>query len=384
MKFRKIIAVLSVIACVIAFTPSGNSASALTLDEIRDQRNQLQQQLIAINKKLAEISDTVDSAKAKTDTYASRKYIVEQQITVLKESIQIKEDELVVKQQQLDQKIKERNETYELFKSRVRAMYMNKNTSTLSAVLGASSFSEFLVNAETLRRISEHDTELISLLEEQQKVIEAEKAVIESDLQSLEDDKAELDTKYNELAVLYQEANSELSSAKALETATKEDYTEILNSFNAMNDEWAKLTNSSAYSDVYIGGYYAWPVPNYYYISSGYGWRTLYGASNWHGGIDIAGSNIYGKPIIASNSGQVTTAAYTNVGYGNYVIIDHGGNQFTVYGHMSSLAVSKGDYVAQGEVIGYVGSTGNSTGPHLHFEIRINGERLNPVDYVKK
>jgi murein DD-endopeptidase MepM/ murein hydrolase activator NlpD len=132
----------------------------------------------------------------------------------------------------------------------------------------------------------------------------------------------------------------------------------------------------------YVGGYFAWPLPGYSWISSPFGWRTLYGKPDFHTGIDIAGRNVYGKPIIASNTGQVVKVAYYTTGYGYHVMIDHGDNNWTVYAHMSSIAVKQGEWVNQGQVIGYVGSTGNSTGPHLHFEIRINGERKNPLDYV--
>lgn len=383
MSVKKFIATLSVIVCLIALFPASVQVSALTLEEIQAQRTELQNKLSEINKKLAAIKDDIELAEEKANTYETRKNIIESQINALQDSINIKQQEVTVKQEELDKKIKEREATYELFKERLRAMYMSRNTSQLSALLGVSSFSELLVASETLTKISEHDTDLIQLLEDQQKVIEAEKEVLETELESLEADKAELDVKRNELSALLQEANNELSAAEADETVLKTQREQYASEITTMDKEWAALTGSSSYNEVYVGGYYAWPVPGYSYISSRYGWRTLYGAANWHGGVDIAGYNIYGKQIIASNTGKVTTAKYTSYGYGNYVILDHGGNQFTVYGHMSSLAVSQGDYVAQGDVIGYVGSTGNSTGPHLHFEIRVDGSRVDPLNYIK-
>ncbi|MEA4911642.1 MAG: peptidoglycan DD-metalloendopeptidase family protein [Oscillospiraceae bacterium] len=380
MKFRtKLTALALVFAFVLALLPA--KAGAMTLEEAQAQKLQLQQQLIEINKKLAEIKDDVEKAQAKADTYADRKYIVQQQIDVLKQSIDLKQEELNIRQQELEAKIAEREATYELFKERLRAMYMTSDTSTLSAVLSASSFSEFLVSADALKRISAHDTELIEQLEQEEKEIEEAKKVIEEELTSLESDKAELDTKYNELAALYKEANNQLSSAEALQEATQDDYDKIIAQFNELNAEWDALMGTG--NDLYVGSYYTWPVPGYATISSPFGYRWLYGVYGFHGGIDICGSNIYGKPIIASDTGQVRTAIYSSVGYGNYVIIDHGGNNWTVYGHMSSLAVKAGEWVSQGQVIGYVGSTGNSTGPHLHFEIRINGTKVNPLDYVK-
>ncbi len=384
MKFSKVLSAILAAAIIITAVPmfgAEPAASALTKEEAIAQRAELQQQLININRELAAIKDDVEKAATKASTYASRKSIVEEQIRILKETIALKEQELETRQKELEFKIEETQETYELFKSRMRALYMSNNdSSVLELILGASSFTEFAINSETSRRISEHDTELIKKLEREQAEIEEQKKLIEEELAELDTDKAELDAKYSELAALYQEANAELSTAEALKSVKEEDYQAIIDSLNAMNAEWDALMGTGMTD--YVGNFFAWPVPGYNWISSGFGWRKLYGRDNFHGGIDIAGAGIYGAPIIASDTGKVRTAGYNAGGYGNYVIIDHGGNKWTVYGHMTQYIVYEGQWVSQGETIGYVGSTGNSTGPHLHFEIRINGERVNPISYV--
>ena len=122
---------------------------------------------------------------------------------------------------------------------------------------------------------------------------------------------------------------------------------------------------------------FRWPLPGYSTITSGFGSRW---GSN-HTGIDISGGGVYGSPIVAAEAGTVVVAA-THWSYGNYVIVDHGGGYTTLYAHMSSIGCSVGDYVTKGQTIGYVGSTGESTGPHLHFEVRINGTAQNPQNYV--
>ena len=131
------------------------------------------------------------------------------------------------------------------------------------------------------------------------------------------------------------------------------------------------------------GGSWGYPVGGSTYISSGYGNRSA-SISGWsfHGGIDIAGGGIYGRPVYASRGGTVIAAVWSNSGYGNYVIIDHGDGYASLYGHCSSLAVSTGQTVSKGQHIANVGSTGNSTGPHLHFEIRKNGVKVNPANYL--
>ncbi|MBQ5641191.1 MAG: M23 family metallopeptidase, partial [Ruminococcus sp.] len=132
-------------------------------------------------------------------------------------------------------------------------------------------------------------------------------------------------------------------------------------------------TNTSSSSSGFI-----WPFPHTHNITSYMEWRW----GRMHNGLDIAGGDDYGQPFYAAASGNVIWSGNDGGGYGNYVMIDHGNGYMTVYGHASALACNTGDYVNQGDLIGYVGDTGNATGPHLHFEIRLNDEYMNPLDYV--
>lgn len=140
------------------------------------------------------------------------------------------------------------------------------------------------------------------------------------------------------------------------------------------NVEGEKTSSGSGSST----GSFMWPVPHTTNITSYMEWRW----GRMHNGIDIAGGDDYGQPFVASDGGTVIWAGDDGGGYGNYVMIDHGNGYVTVYGHASELCCSTGDYVSQGQTIGYIGSTGNSTGPHLHFEVRLNGEYMDPTGYV--
>ena len=380
-----------IIAMILLVTMVGTGVSSMfeykieaasTGEELRQHLLDLQSQLTKLNQQLVDAKNGVKEAQVKKNTYASRVSIVKEQIETLKVSIEQKADELAKKQEELDNKIEEHDQTYELFKSRLRAMYMTNDVSTLSLILGSKSFSEFLVAAETQSRISKHDTDLVEKLETEAQIIEAEGKLIQAELDSLEEDMGVLEDKYAELARLYQEANNELSAAKAYQEATQDDYDAIINDLQATQNEWNALMGSGMTD--YVGGYYAWPTPGYSYITSGFGWRTLYGRPNYHTGIDIAGSGIYGSPVIASNTGRVVRVRYYTTGYGYHVMIDHGSNNWTVYAHLSAISVNEGDWVAQGQTVGFVGSTGNSTGPHLHFEIRIDGTAQNPLNYVSR
>lgn len=393
MKYLRVVSLALAVVLLITCLPfSGINVNALTeeeqarRDELRNHRIELQSQLKNLNKQISSYKDEIKKEEARAATYAERKNIVASQIAAIKESISLKEEELAQRQKDLEQKIKDIEETYELFKERMRALYMsNGDSSTLELLLGAGSFTDFIMNSESNRRVSQHDTDLIERLTIEQKEIESDKVAIAESIDNLESDKGELDSKYDEYAALQQEANEAFTSAQAMKAATEEDYDEILAIFEATQEEWNRLTSvGSGYAE-YIGmGEFVWPVPNYYYISSGFGWRTLYGRPNYHYGIDIAGSGIDWKPVVAADSGYVKIAAYNYGGYGNYVIMDHGGDIYTVYGHMNQYVVYTGQWVDQGTTIGYVGSTGNSTGPHLHFEIRMNGERVNPMIYYSQ
>ena len=356
-------------------------ASASTLEELQDERKELQERLIDINRELANIQDEYERAKQKAATYAERKYIVEQQIAVLKEIIELTTKALDEKQQELDEKKQQREETYELFKQRIRAMYMSNSSSNFSAMLGAETYTEYLMTSELVQRVSDHDAKLIEQIKAEEAEIAEAKEAIEEELEVLEADKIELDAKYNELALLYQEAYEEMSAAEAQEKATEEERQEILDEYDRINREIDEQMGTGEGSQI-GSGIYAWPVPGYSWISSYFGYRTLYGVVGWHNGVDIAGAGIYGARIQAADTGRVATVVYGSTGYGYYALVDHGANNWTLYAHMSSIAVKVGDYVYQGDTIGYVGSTGNSTGPHLHFEVRINGTAVNPLGYI--
>ncbi len=156
---------------------------------------------------------------------------------------------------------------------------------------------------------------------------------------------------------------------------------------NIANGDPSDYTTTTAPAPSYSAdASWAWPLGNAScYISSGFGNRSA-SISGWsfHGGTDIAGQGIYGKPVFASRSGYVAAAIWGTTGYGRYVVLDHGDGYTTIYGHCSNLVVTEGQYVNQGQQIANVGSTGNSTGPHLHFEIRYNGVKQNPMNFVTK
>jgi murein DD-endopeptidase MepM/ murein hydrolase activator NlpD len=190
---------------------------------------------------------------------------------------------------------------------------------------------------------------------------------LEANVENLENKQSQSDSlieKFN------QQSEENIKAIQAAERAEEQLQAEIRKELSEKGDS------------EFVGGDFLWPVSGYHMITSKFGMRThpVTGVYKLHTGVDISGSGINGKPVRAANSGKVLKAGY-NSGYGNYVVIDHGGGCSTLYGHASRLNVKVGQKVSRGDVIMYVGSTGYSTGPHLHFEVIKNGEYTNPLSY---
>ena len=345
-----------------------------------------QEKLDEINRTIASLKDTKKKQQKELSTAKTQADLVKKQISILNSDIKTANENLLAKQEELENKKEDIQATDALFKERLKAMYIMRSGGTLSTILAVDSFSQLLTAADTLQRISIADTELLKQLNEQKLSIEQEEVAIQQRLNELVEKQGTLEAKQNELATLLQKLDKQLSDTEAQQAAAQRTQQEVYAEYLAAKEAVEKEFQSSG--GEFVGGEWIWPVPTNGYISSGYGSRTLYGVYDWHTGIDIATGWVEGwpsidrKPIVASNSGIVTKANRGTTGYGNYVIIDHGGNNFTLYGHCSSLAVKVGDVVAQGQTIAYVGSTGNSTGPHLHFEIRLNGSCVDPAPYI--
>ena len=210
---------------------------------------------------------------------------------------------------------------------------------------------------------------------------QAQKALVEEKRAEIESEKLKLSSKKEELDEQKAEADALLSQIAADKAVLQQEQVKIDKEMQKAREALdAIIARKTAESDEanHVPGAWRWPAPGYKRISSKFGWRSW--SNSYHKGIDIAAP--MGANIIASKGGKVVTSSFDAGGYGNYVIIDHGGGYMTVYGHLRSRAVSVGQQVNGGQSIGACGSTGRSTGPHLHFEIRVNGVAQNPTNYV--
>lgn len=263
---------------------------------------------------------------------------------------------------------------------RLRIMYENSNKSIFDLFVESGDISEFFEKLEIYKMVAQKDTEVIAELDVARQELNVKKSMLSGDYTALvaqvNATKSELDNLKITRAELLQSVSEAQAQIRAL--SSQEDRLE-----QESKDIAARIKNMQS-TQKFVGGTFTWPLPSDYTVHSAFGWRLhpIYGVYKMHTGLDIGGG--YGASIVAANSGTVITAGYNSGGYGYYIIIDHGGGYSTLYGHASKLLVSQGAYVNKGQTIAYVGSTGASTGPHLHFEVRINGDPVNPMNYFKK
>ena len=267
----------------------------------------------------------------------------------------------------------------ELFKECLRAMDETSSVSYLELLLSSENLSELLINIESINEITEHDMAIIDEMTKLKTEVEDAKAEIESYRAEQEEARNIADGKRSELATKLQ---AKENLAKQLEKDIQ-NYMKVYEEARRQEEALKGSLNYSNSSSEYLGsGRFCWPAPSYTRISSPYGYRIhpIYNAKKFHSGVDLAAPG--GTNILAAENGKVISAGW-NGGYGNCLVVDHGGGISTLYAHASRLLVSKGAYVTKGQVIAKVGTTGNSTGNHLHFEVLINGKTTDPMAYIK-
>lgn len=369
-RFAMIVAIL----LMLTFAVETSLVSAATLSQIRNNIKNKQQELNESRAKEKSLGDQVNSLEQQINSKQSDIDELEASISEAQAKLETLEEELAA----AEEKVNTQNEN---LNARLRNMYKNGSVGFIDVLMDSGSFSEFLNNLSLVEKVYTSDQDVLEELQKAYDEIDAKKkeietlqaelseskATMEEQKSSLEADKASVEKKKSEIAADSAETQRELDKLEADAQALT---SSIRNS------------GSSSSSSKYNGGIMAWPVPSCHTVSSGYGGRIhpTTGKYKFHGGLDIPGS--YGSAIVAANSGKVIWAGNRGDSYGNYVIIDHGGGVSTLYGHSSKVLVSTGQRVSRGQRIANVGSTGRSTGPHCHFEVRINGSRVNPNPYV--
>lgn len=356
------------------------------IDSSRLEQENWQQVIEDVSAKLKQIQADLDAANARLQSIQTKQAEINAQIAQTQNEIVKMEAYLKTRQDVLNR--------------RVRAIYMHGQLNYLEVILGANSFSDFANRVELLKRVIRSDYNLILEIQKQKAAIEAKKAQLEEDKRQLDALAAEAEKTRQEIAKKKAEQQKVLDAAKSNKAAAaqmEQDLNAQLASVRNLIQQRLAAAEAARQAaqqqaasddeggggsdDNYVQGTGAMGWPCSGPITSPFGYRThpILGTTIFHAGIDIGVD--YGTPIHAADSGVVVYSGWIS-GYGNAVIIDHGGGISTLYGHNQSLAVSEGQSVSKGSVIAYAGSTGNSTGPHCHFEVDVNGSPVNPMGYL--
>lgn len=436
-----ILAVLMLLSLVVGVIPLTAHADELDeLDELRAKKAELSGQVQEIKERIDGLKEQQANVLEQMVALMEQNRLAEEQLEIIDEEIREYEILIQNKGKEVDAAKDRENVQLEKYRTRVRAMEESGGYNILALVLQSDNFSQLITAIDDMGEIMESDRQLQheyeTAREETEEVkaqFETEKTVYEGKQQELRDEQAAIqaDMERGE-EILYglqdeiDAAIKEWESAQAAEEAAAATISNVIASYNARkaneraaeqavaaqavaqakqqvmemaqaNYEAIAAGYEPIYSETqiqqiaeeaqvgYVAGSqssgYVWPLPCSQRVTSRFGTRSdpFTGESRYHSGIDIDGFGNDGAPVIAAASGEVITASYDSA-YGNYVIIDHGGTS-TVYAHMSGLAVSYGQTVSQGETIGYVGATGRATGTHLHFEVYVGDERVDPAQY---
>lgn len=362
------------------------------LDKAKKEKKQIQGDLSNVQKML----DSLQSQKDNLNEYVEQLDLsleqVQAKITTLKEMIVKKEAEVDQAQSDLDQAELVRDDQYQSMKSRIKFMYEKGNNYYMDMLFSSSSFGDMVNKADYIEEIAEYDRRMLEEYRVNCEYIEACRDGLSAEKDVLEEAKAQVDAEEENLNVLIEEKQGEIerteNSIANKEQAIREyeayiaEQASVIKALEAaVLAEQKQLAQENGTIMVYDGGNFCWPAPKYTYISSEYGNRmhpTL-GINQFHNGLDMAAPG--GSPILAAYDGVVAAAAYSST-MGNYLIINHGDGLYTIYMHASALYVSEGTHVVRGQSIAAVGTTGRSTGNHLHFSVRLNGSYVSPWNYI--
>lgn len=356
--------------------------AARTIAQIEKEKARLEKEEKALKNDIANAQKKIGNEQEKQKLLDAQIKSVEEQIYIYQEKIELVTANIVVKEGEITAKLADIEKNEELFAQRIKAMYIsNTSSSVLSTLLESKSFSQFINTTEILTRMSNSDQALIDNLDAEKKDLDKKKEALLAEQADLKKTKADFDAKNKSLDGLYDQSKSAESAAKKNERALWELIEKNKKASEKVEKELDAAIAAARNDGDAPQGQLLWPLPGKSRLTGTFGWRTLFGKPDNHTGIDIpapAGTN-----ILAAEAGEVIVAQKANSSYGWHIVINHNGGLVSLYGHMSRLDVSVGDKITRGQVIGGVGTTGNSTGNHLHFEIRLNNMRKDPFLYVR-
>ncbi len=387
-----------------------NDKRQAEIDSYSGDINENQEMMLLISQQIDDVKSELILKRQLIDAKQAAIDQKSKEISKLEAIIETKEGQIQDKRVEIAELDSENTENLKHFSKLARALYMNNSSDVIPLLNGSDDWYNFFVYNDVIRNISKQNTEFMQSLSDSIKAqenmisdLDTEIAGLESDKQELEDSKSRLENektaledeksdlesysqeKYNDLYRVSSENDSLLNRVASLEYAMNAT-DELIEEANREIEELIKKRQSeNPDQPVYSTDGFRWPLSSsYQYITTYFGPDVVNNKSRTHYGIDVGNAGIGGANIYAAQSGTVITAFSDggyHGGYGNYVLIDHGGGISTLYAHCNSTIVYAGQEVSKGDVIGYVGTTGYSTGNHLHFEVRVDGVAVNPFGY---
>lgn len=368
-----IIALIMVSSTVLATSSSIKNQLNNANSDIKKAENELKENQAEQKDVLNQI-DKLDQNIGSTETQIEN---TEAQIARIERNIKIAEENIEYMQGEYDKK-------YEIKKDRVNVYYKNGTTSLWDIAAESEDPLEKVHREKIIENIKKYEDKLMKEIEIEKEAIDAEKKQLEEDKVECAELKEDLEVKLASLNDTVKVRTQYLAQLKTDESDLEKSIDALQKKADELEAELQRIASSSTNS-TYMGGTMQWPLPNYYSVTSYFGNRLhpVLKVYKMHTGVDIAGAGCNGKNVVAAADGKVITAGWIS-GYGYTVMIDHGGGIVTLYAHSQKLLVKVGDQVKAGQAIMLVGSTGYATGPHLHFEVRVNGKYVNPLDgYIK-
>lgn len=368
------------------------------LGDLQSSQDEINQKKGETQEKLEDVQESQNATQEQLNELQSQIGVLQNDVAKLQKDLSTAQSNLDKQQQEYDAIVAKLAVSQEQMQKRVRCIYMNGDISYLDVLFSAESISDFLSNFTFFEKIAEQDSAMVSSIQENKALAETKLAELEATKNQIASLKTSKENQESQLNLQSQEKDAVLASLEEDEAYYQQELAafqkESANIESQIQSYYAKqaaaaaaASNSDNGGETVSGdagaspggtGSLRWPVSGSGRISSDYGNRSR----GFHTGIDIAISS--GTPVLAADSGTVILVKRLTYSYGQYVVIDHGGSISTLYAHMSAIHVSQGQSVEKGQQIGAVGSTGNSTGPHLHFEVRVNGKYTNPWGYVSQ
>lgn len=372
-------------SAVIFFTAVSPAFAAKSVSELKKQMEERNESIKQTEKEINAKKSEKDEAVQKRNSLDLQISAMLDDISDVEEVINEKEAEINTKNAEIEALTLQIEETNNKLKTRLKVMYEYGATSYLQLILESKGLSDLVTRLSVVKKVYNYDKNVIAeFINTKQQVEDAKQLIVNEQKEQieardmLEKKKSSLEALKSEKQQIIDELNNDINALEKEEKQKEADYEALKKELNAaLAAESSRSTKS-----VYTGnGQFTWPSDSSTRITSSYGYRThpISGKQSLHRGIDIGAA--LGSNVLAAESGTVVTAGWNN-SYGYYITINHGSGLVTLYAHNSKLLVSKGDKVTKGQVIAKCGSTGNSTGPHIHFEVQLNGALQNPMNYL--